>query len=527
MLVANQNFLDMLNSPLRSLRGRVEIFDGSTLASVCGCHDNLESFTIERIGEQGKFFGFGIGQKLTVSLLDRNRELNITTANTLEVEFGVDTDYIYPCPNFYVTEVKRDETTNKLTITAYDALEAAAGHVFYDLYLTPPYTIRQVANSCAAVLGLPLNEELNERFDIYYPTGANFDGLENLRSVLNAIAEATQTVYYIDSDWRLTFKELDKNGEPVAVIDKSKYVNLECKPAYRISDITHTTELGDNVRAGSMVQYENGVEQFIRNNPFYELREDAWALLEQAFEAVDGLSITPFTCDWRGNFLIEPGDKVGLVTKDDNTIVSYILDDSLSFNGGFSSKTQWEYVENSSETETNPSTLGQALNQTFARVDKANKQIELLVSESAENNQAITSLQMNLEGITTSVTKIEEDLTALSTSIEETAEQIKISVKQETLDEINEEGVKKVTTETGFTFNEEGLTVSKDSSNITTTITEDGMIVKRSNDPVLTADNSGVKAMNLHATTYLFVGVNSRFQDYDNNTRTGCFWVGK
>ena len=51
------------------------------------------------------------------------------------------------------------------------------------------------------------------------------------------------------------------------------------------------------------------------------------------------------------------------------------------------------------------------------------------------------------------------------------------------------------------------------------------MTVYRDSTPVLTANNSGVDAVNLHATTYLIVGNNSRFEDYGED-RTGCFWIG-
>jgi hypothetical protein len=61
---------------------------------------------------------------------------------------------------------------------------------------------------------------------------------------------------------------------------------------------------------------------------------------------------------------------------------------------------------------------------------------------------------------------------------------------------------------------------------MTTNISEDGMIVYRGIDPLLTADHEGVNAMNLHATTYLFIGAHSLLQDYDvNGERTGCFWI--
>lgn len=93
---------------------------------------------------------------------------------------------------------------------------------------------------------------------------------------------------------------------------------------------------------------------------------------------------------------------------------------------------------------------------------------------------------------------------------------------------------------TEFSFDSEGLTVSKvenGASRFKTTITEDGMVIgeNASDDSgddswtdVLTADNQGVLARNLHATTYLIVGSRSRFENYDKNGNnyTGCFWIG-
>jgi hypothetical protein len=54
------------------------------------------------------------------------------------------------------------------------------------------------------------------------------------------------------------------------------------------------------------------------------------------------------------------------------------------------------------------------------------------------------------------------------------------------------------------------------------------MYVNRGNDNILTANNEGVDAVNLHAKTYLIVGSEdgrSRFEDYGTN-RTGCYWIG-
>ena len=102
-----------------------------------------------------------------------------------------------------------------------------------------------------------------------------------------------------------------------------------------------------------------------------------------------------------------------------------------------------------------------------------------------------------------------------------TSNQVELIVQEELAG-----GVNKVTTTTGFTFNQDGLTISKSNVDITTDISEDGMRVSKDGQVVLTADNNGVEALNLHASTYLIIGENSRFEDYDNGSRTGCFWIG-
>ena len=530
MIITKPVFENMINSPIRTFKGRVEVFQGSTLALICGCHDYLINFKVERVGEKNKFFGYGICQKLTTEFRDTKRELNITKEHSLEVEFGVGSDYIYPCPSFQVDDVQRDENTNNLTITAYDALYAAAAHTVSELDLPISYTIGQFAEICAALLGIPMKTPEYESFNTVYSTGANFDGTETIREALNAIAEATQTIYYIDKDWELVFKRLDINGVPVAVIDKTKYIDLDSKDTYTLSTIVHTTELGDNVSASTGL---TGMTQYVRDNPFWEMREDIGGLVNSALEAAGRTSITGFTCSWRGNFLLEIGDKIGLITKDDSIITTYILDDVFSFDGGLSGNTQWSYEDNKTETHSNPSTLGEALKQTYARVDKANKQIELIASETSANSSNITSIRQDTDSINASVSSLEKKLDSSiennNTAIEELTKKVEVAMTDEQVQlAISTElakGTDKVTTSTGFTFNEEGLTVSKSDSEMETTITEDGMTVSKNGDTMLTANNKGVEAINLNASTYLIIGKNSRFEDYGND-RTACFWIG-
>lgn len=525
MIVVDKVFSDCINSPVRRIKGRVELYEGSTLLATYNSTDKLKSFTIERAGEETKFFGYGICQKLTVKLIDREREINVGPNNTLEAVLGTQCHYTYTNPVFYITEMSRDEITNELTLVAHDKLYDAAGITIADVDIQSPYTLEIFAGACAAALGLPLNRSaLPSGFDAYYPFGGNFEGTESLREVLDAIAEATQSIYFIDHNWQLTFKRLDMNGEPVLTIDKSKYFTMKSSVPCVLSKVCHATELGDNVFAG----VDGGYTQFVRDNPFWTNRDDISYIVTTAAENVVGLSIGQFSCSWRGNYLLEIGDKIAAVTKDGETIYTYLVNDSITYNGAMSEKSQWTYSDSEAETASNPATLGDALKYTYAKVDKVNKRIELVVSDINTNKENIAQIIIDSQSITNSVEETNKRIDDQGNVIDEITKKVETQITPEEMTiAIQTEianGVDKVTTTTGFTFDEEGLTVSKTGSEMTTTITEDGMRVYRDEQEVLTADNTGVKAENLHATTYLIIGKYSRFEDYDN--RTGCFWVG-
>lgn len=531
-MIQNQAFLDSLSNPVRELVGRVElyIYDDGTLVRVCGCNDALKSFTIERVGEN-KFFGYGICQRLNVKLLDVNRSINISTDNYLEAVLGVGSEYIYPFPSFFVSQVRRNETTNELSVTAYDSLYNAGKHTLDELNLQGGFTIRSLAEGCASVLGLPLNivsESAN--FDLEYPIGANFLGTETLREVLNYIAEVTQTIYYVDSQWNLTFKQLDRDGEPVFTIDKEKYFELDNRANKRLGKIAHISGLGDTITASIT---SSGSTQFLRDNPLLSIRDDVPDILDVGIADIGNLTISQFDCNWRGNWLLEIGDKIGLITKNNQVLNAYLLNDVIEFIGTMSEKTQWTFDDNEGETEDNPTTIGEAIKRTYAKVDRVNNEITLYVSEKdAELNTKIAELDMTSDNIKAyveqSAANTDSQLEVFGKDIDLVTQRVEATMSSNDVELLVSNTVKKgiqsVTTTTGFTFDEVGLTVSKSDSPMSTTVTEDGMYVKRDNETLLTANQKGVEANNLKSN-FIIISGRCRFEKYGSN-RAGCYWLG-
>lgn len=534
----SSNYSTMNDALLRKIEGKVGLYNGSTLLDTFLPSDKLQELVVARVGEKGKFFGFGICQQATVKIIDKANDLIFLKGETLKTSFRANSGSAYArvCPSFYIKDAVRDEKTSIITVTAYDALDSAISHVFSELGLEAPYTLIDVIEAVKRILGLS-GISYPSGFDIEYEAGANLTGEETLRAILNAVAEVTQTVYYIDQRDYLVFKRLDKTGNPVLTISKNDYFELTTALPVTISKIMSVTELGDNVEAGD----DTGVIQYIRDNPFWNTRTDLHTLLPTAVDRISGLTVVPYNLTWRGNFLTEICDKVKLEAKDGSFVDTYILDDSFTYKGGFSQKSDWEYKPDGERaTSSNPVTLGEKLNQTFARVDKVAKTVTLYSSEIAETKSSVSELQVSTQGIASSVSSVEQKVVDLSDDIENVSEQTNSRIDtlssdvafkldkqgvEITVEKKLEEGVDKVVTSSKkYSFDDAGLNISAPDSEFSTTVTEDGMRISKHSSEVLTVNNQGVTAADLHARTFLIIGENSRLEDRGN--RTACFWIG-
>lgn len=543
-MLVNLKHANELRSQEQTIKARVELYSYSTLAQtdtlveLCNCGETLSDFTVEKTGEQ-KYFGFGVCQKINATLIDIHNSINMANVSQLEAAFGVDDDFIYPFPRFYIQEIERDEVFNTIKITAYDALYKAANHTVSELKLLYPYNLKNYAGAIGAVLGLPvvIDDNAAEAFELEYTAdfNVNFEGSETLRAALDALAEVTQTIYYIDNNWNLRFKRLEMSPEIATYIYKSDYFELTDNGTHTLAAIGHTTELGDNIVTDAGAR--NGDIQYFRDNPFLENRNDKEAIVSAGGAAMAGLSIDQFRCDWKGNYLLEIGDKV-VIYKDDNTPIStYIIDDTITYDGALWQIISWAYGGSDAETAANTISLSDTLKKTEARVDKTTQEIALVAQESAANytelKQTTSSIGMTVQTNSAVIDGLSSDMTGAKDKLAEVETNIanfKIEADEALLEfktTIEKDGVTKVSG-TGFSFSEDGLKINKTDSNISTTIDNDGMTVDQNGSELLVADNNGVSAKNLHATTYIYIGNNSRLEDYTigGKQRTACFWYG-
>jgi predicted AlkP superfamily phosphohydrolase/phosphomutase len=173
--------------------------------------------------------------------------------------------------------------------------------------------------------------------------------------------------------------------------------------------------------------------------------------------------------------------------------------------------------------------FGKKFSEILGLIDDSRDKVDSVRSELGDQiENTKTMLRRNTSTISAQAEKIitlKDNVSTLKSEVElkVDADEVNIAIKREL-----ENGVDRVETETGYTFDSDGLTISKSGEQMENKIDNTGMYVTRSGDEILTANHKGVNAVNLHASTYLIIGEGdgrSRFEDYGTD-RTGCYWIG-
>ena len=147
--------------------------------------------------------------------------------------------------------------------------------------------------------------------------------------------------------------------------------------------------------------------------------------------------------------------------------------------------------------------------------------VEGIKAENKDASGRLASLKLALDGISGQVEQQTANGDALRkelTEVRQTANAVKISVQA-----IQDNGVSKVQTGMGYTFDDSGLHIARQGEQMENRLDNTGMYVTRGGQTVLQANDDGVEAVDIKVRNYLVVG-RSRLETYEND-RTACFYI--
>lgn len=472
------------------------------------------------------------GNILTTVMKSVNIEASaeIPKGKYVNVQGGVFVDSAYEYidyGNYVVYKAEYNADTLSWMMTCYDMMIESM--VDFNITPTYPITVRNYLSAICTALDWTFASVADTfvNYDIEIPVDVHSGINYTYRDVLDEIAEITGSTLCINASDELEVRYLTASGVTVdenylsqvnvTVKDKCGPVNSVVFSRSAESDTIALTD-DASITANGLTEIKINDNQILSGNNRDEF-------ITNLFNHLDGLEYYIYDIDSPGITYFDLCDTFTLSIAGD-TFPVVVLNDSITYSQGL---TENLFVEMPTETVTDykaTSETDNQIKQAFITVNKQQQQIDLVVSDIDDANANISTIQLNLEGITATVSQTANDLDLVETDVTAlklTSDSLVINVT-----DIQTNGVSRVETTTGFVFDENGLNITKTGEEMETLIDNTGMYVNRDTDNVLTVNNDGVIAENITVRNFSQFGTNVRVQDYDsgNGPGTGFFYIG-
>ena len=458
--------------------------------------------------------------------------------------------------NFFIKDIEDSKKKDEITVTGYDRMiRFMKTFKQSDLQLIYPCKMLKLVQRICEVCGVELystdfyNADLDVEEDFFTTQELTY------RDVLEKVAQATLTTAFIEDNKLNLYKVNNENFEK---IDKSYLTDLTVKEKFGPVNalVLGRGDVEDNVEEIDEESIEQNGRCEIRfdENEFIEFQREE--VIKGMFEQIKGLEYYSFEASDVGIMWLKPCAYIVLRDKEENLYKSYYLKANITINTGISSDIEAELPEQTN-TEYKVTTKEEKKTLKVERLAKKNEGlIQDLAQETTENSQKITEHTQTLDSISNKVqsntTNInnnyqevlgklndcaqKSDIETISKSVETIQTDSKYAI--EVAEEIKQNGATKVKTSTGYTFDEDGLTIEKTNAKTKSKLNEAGLEINdatgSSEESLLFAgydEKTGetiVKSKNMTVEKYLVVGKHTRFEDYNDENGeawTGTFWL--
>lgn len=360
---------------------------------------DLKIQELRYIPDEG-FIGGTVAKKLSGNFNNVDNSFSIQDRE-VEAYLGVDlsdgtTEYIKY--GTYIVQAPEDNQVNDNT--SFEALDYMIKfNLEYVDRMTYPCTIKQLLDDIADQAGVSskIGTFLNGDFIV---ENNQFETGTTLRDVLKAITQMAFNWARVDEEDNLVFdfKIKDDTDE---IILSDEYFNFtksnEYGPVNTII-LRNSQVEGENVtiKDEESVSSVGEIELVIADNPFAYTQEKRTQLIE-AGRKLFGLRYTPMSMDMIGLMYLNAKDRIGATNPNGEIFYTYLLDHTIDYNG-----VVLDSMESQAKTKTETKyqftpQMVQALRHTEIKVDKANQQIQSIITEQEEIQERVAKTVSKIE----------------------------------------------------------------------------------------------------------------------------------
>ena len=435
--------------------------------------------------------------------------------------------------DYIIQDIKQNEDKASVTLECYDLMiKSMVDYVSVIDFKDSDgnsnnITVKQFLEAICEYIGVPYSGQQFANSDLVIPEEL-YDNSYTFRDVLDEIcAVAAGTMAIIGNTLYILYPQ---PTDYTLSTDMSKTVTIGEKYGPVNSIVFARTPQEDNLYKQDTKNIEtNGLTELrIEDNQIIEqwrtIAENTGdetaeqAALTAIFNRLSGLQYYVFEADTFGCLEFDILNVFNVEGLDGSLYSSIVLNDKITLDQGLNEQLKIEKPEETLTEYKAATKTDSMLRKTILRVDKQEGRIEEVIQSTKKMADSVSGLE---KSVTTSLERID------------TAESSILKITKEI-----DDGVTKVKTTNGYTFDDEGMTVGKFNGETpdptSSTLSNTGVRVKRKNgtstEEVLTATDTGVNAINLTSRKYLIVGNNARFENYKDSqnreVRTACFYIG-
>ncbi len=430
----------------------------------------------------------------------------------------------------YIAEKPEWESANRYKLTAYDRVSKL------DKDLTSwlanlsgwPYPLLDFASMVCSECGLELITQEIPNGD-YQVQPFSAEGITG-RQLIQWVGQAAGRFCRATKDGQIEFAWYAKRGKHIgpgnAIGQDYYFLDSLSFQDYRTAPIEKVQIRLTDEDVGAV--YPDDPEKtnaYILSGNYLLTNADAQELETMAqnlFEELKDIAYTPCKIEVPASAAVEAGDIIMVTDKNGRSITVYVMDRTVT---GQRCKLE---CTGSPRRDSVMAVNEQTYKALSGKVLELRADIEGLKAEHRDALGNHSSLAVTVEGIAAEVSRqqtSEGNILQQLSQLQQTAGEVTLTVQS-----LQENGVNKVQTEMGYTFDDRGLQISRADDDISNLLDHSGMYVKSNQDTVLQANNDGVQAINITVRNYLTVGKHARFETYNDGSntskRTACFFTG-
>lgn len=504
--------------------------DGRELFSGPGQESALQKVTLTQTVNSAEelTLGSACACELQVQLITPHCGLSLTAGDSAAL-YRVDGEEKRHRLGTFWMEKPVHTSAHTMTLTAYDAVSRLDQDL--TLWLAEldgwPYTVSAFARMVCSRCGLNLVETPLPNADYYIQpfAGENITGrllIQWLGQITGRFCRATPegelefAWYQPNAQWSVGPTE----GEGCVFYYQGElaYQDYQVKPVEKV-------QLRQNPEdVGTVWPDEPGQKNtyIIENNPMLAA-QNGEALLQVAktlYEQLQGITYTPCRVTVPAAPEIRTGDVLTVTDIYENTFTIWVMKKT--------SDGQRDILECTGSPHRDSTTAVNNLGfrPLSGKVLNLRTDVDGIKAENRDTQGALAAFGLDLEGIRAQVSQQQTETDGLRqdvTSVAQTARGISVQVER-----IVNDGVDKIRTGMGYTFDDDGMRINREGSQIENKLDHTGMYVRKSGENVLQATADGVRAIDITVKNYLIVGSHARFEDYTDGTqhnRTACFYL--